>query len=256
MKESLVHRAALHILDATVPELPRRCIIRGAMTLFLPAILGAVLAGSQLVTQTAVAENRFEKAVRAYEASDRTAPPPQGAILLAGDSQFYRWKTLHEDLPGYTIINRGIDSFTTEDLVSFTNRLVLPYKPRLIVLHVGGNDVTTGRTPQQVLSAFQAFVHQVRAALPSVPIAFSSLTPGPGRWSQAAQRRQTNLLIKNYVATEPGLMFVDLWEAMLTPEGGPREELWVEDRIHPNHDGYLLRVKIMKPILGSPDQKP
>jgi lysophospholipase L1-like esterase len=225
------------------------------MSLFLPAVLSAVLVGATLQSQTAVTENRFEKSVRAYEASDRTAPPPQGAILLAGDSQFYRWKTLHEDLPGYTIINRGIDSFTTEDLVAFTNRLVLPYKPRLIVLHVGGNDVTNGKTPQQVLSAFQRFVQQVRAALPTVPIAFSSLTPGPARWNQADQRRQTNLLIKSYVAAEPGLMFVDLWDAMLTPEGRPREDLWVEDRIHPNHDGYLLRVKIMKPILGEPDQK-
>ncbi len=225
------------------------------MSLFLPAVMSAVLAGGTLLTQTAVTEDRFEKAVRAYEVSDRTAPPPQGAILLAGDSQFYRWKTLHEDLPGYTIVNRGIDSLTTEDLVSFIDRLVLPYKPRLIVLHVGGNDVTRGKTPEQVLSAFRTFVRQVRAALPGVPIAFSSLTPGPGRWNQAAQRTQTNLLIKNYVATEPGLTFVDLWDAMLTPEGKPREDLWVEDRIHPNHDGYLLRVKIMKPILGSPDQK-
>jgi hypothetical protein len=47
--------------------------------------------------------NRFEKNVAAYEAADKASPPPQGAILLLGDSQFYRWKTLAEDLPGYTI---------------------------------------------------------------------------------------------------------------------------------------------------------
>jgi lysophospholipase L1-like esterase len=225
------------------------------MTSLALAVLSTLLVGGRLQAQTAVAENRFENVVRAYEAADRTAPPPQGAILLAGDSQFYRWKTLHEDLPGYTIINRGIDSFTTQDLVFFAGRLVLPYKPRLIVLHVGGNDVNNGRTPEQVLSAFQAFVREVRAALPAVPIAFSSLTPGPGRWSQAALRKETNLLIKNYVATQPGLMFIDLWDKMLTPDGQPREDLWVEDRIHPNHAGYLIRVGIMKPLLGEPDQK-
>src|SRR5919205_2420858 len=81
-------------------------------------------------------ENRFEKNVRAYEAADKTKPPPAGAILLVGDSQFFRWKTLHEDLPGYTIINRGVDSFQFSDVIHFTGRIVLPYKPRLIVLHV------------------------------------------------------------------------------------------------------------------------
>ncbi len=29
-----------------------------------------------------------------------------------------------------------------------------------------------------------------------------------------------------------------------------------EDRVHPNHAGYLLRVQIMRPLLGEPDQKP
>jgi hypothetical protein len=41
------------------------------------------------------AENRFEKSMLAYEVADKTNVPPQNAILLAGDSQFYRWKTLH-----------------------------------------------------------------------------------------------------------------------------------------------------------------
>jgi hypothetical protein len=42
---------------------------------------------------------------------------------------------------------------------------------------------------------------------------------------------------------------------MLTADGKPREDLWVADRVHPNHAGYLLRVQIMRPILGEPDKK-
>jgi len=201
-------------------------------------------------------ENRFEKQVRLYEEGDRTNPPPQGAILLAGDSQFFRWKTYREDLPGYTIVNRGIDSFQTSDLVQFTERLVLPHRPRLIVLHVGGNDVHNGKSPERVLADFRAFVAKVRAVLPQVPIFFSSITPGPGRWDEAAQRKATNQVIKDYIATQPDLKFIDLWDAMLTPEGKPREDIWVEDRVHPNHAGYLIRVGIMRPLLGPPDHTP
>lgn len=200
-------------------------------------------------------ENRFEKNVLDYEAVDKINPPPKNAILLAGDSQFYRWKTVNEDLPGYTIINRGIDSFQTSDLVFFTDRLVLPYQPRMIILHVGGNDVHNGKSPAQIFEDFKEFVAKVRASLPDVPIAFSSITPGPGRWDEAGKRKETNTVIKNYIATQPHLLFIDLWDAMLTPDGKPREDLWVADRIHPNHEGYLLRVKIMRPVLGEPDKK-
>jgi lysophospholipase L1-like esterase len=187
-----------------------------------------------------------------YEAADRVTPPPKDAILFAGDSQFYRWKTIHEDLPGYTLINRGIDSFQFRDLLHYADRLVLPYAPRLIVLHVGGNDVHNGRTPAQVLEDFKNFVRRVRAKYPEVPIVYSSITPGPGRWDEAPQRRETNRVIREYVATRPDLKFVDLWDAMLTADGKPREDLWVEDRVHPNHAGYLLRVELTRPLLGAP----
>jgi lysophospholipase L1-like esterase len=225
-----------------------------AVALGVLTIAGAPAATSVRAQAAQAAPHRFEDNVRAYEEADKTDPPPAHAILLAGDSQFYRWKTLHEDLPDYTIVNRGIDSFQTSDLIYFADRLILRYAPRMIVLHVGGNDVNNGKTPDQILADFKTLVATVRTTLPDVPIAFSSITPGPGRWSQAAQRTQTNLVIKRYVATQKGLLFIDLWDAMLTPDGQPREDLWVADRIHPNHEGYLIRVRIMRPLLGPPDR--
>jgi hypothetical protein len=195
---------------------------------------------------------RFEKQVLAYEAEDRATAPPRGAILFAGDSQFFRWKTIHDDLPGYTLINRGIDSFQLRDMIHYVDRLTIPYQPRLIVMHVGGNDVHNGRTPAQVLDDFKTFVSLVRAKLPRVPIIFSSTTPGPARWDEAPQRIEANRVVREYIATQPDLKFVDLWDAMLTPAGKPREDIWVEDRVHPNHEGYLIRVELTRPLLGKP----
>jgi lysophospholipase L1-like esterase len=99
-------------------------------------------------------------------------------------------------------------------------------------------------------------VAKIRVVQPTVPIAFSSLTPGPGRREEFDPRKETNGVIKNYIASQPGLLFIDLWDAMLTPDGKPRQDLWVADGVHPNHAGYLLRVKIMRPILGEPEKRP
>jgi lysophospholipase L1-like esterase len=223
---------------------------RTLSTFAMAAILMSTSAASQ--AQNPVLQERFERQVQEYEAGDRKTPPPADAILFAGDSQFFRWKTIHEDLAGYTLINRGIDSFQLPDLIHFADRLVLAYRPRLIVLHVGGNDVHNGRTPEQLLADLQTFVAIVRARLPEVRIVYSSITPGPGRWDEAPQRVVANRAIQAYVATQKNLDFVDLWGAMLTPEGRPREDLWVEDRVHPNHAGYLIRANLTKPLLGPP----
>ena len=214
--------------------------------------LAGVWVATQARAQSPELAAKFERQVSEYQAADRATPPPRHAILFAGDSQFYRWKTIHEDLPGYTLINRGIDSFQFRDLIHYVDRLVIPYAPRLIVLHVGGNDVHNGRTPAQVLEDFRTFVRRVRAKLPGVRIVWSSITPGPGRWDEAPQRRETNRVMREYIATQPDLGYVDLWNAMLTPDGKPREDIWVEDRVHPNHAGYLIRVQLTRPFLAEP----
>lgn len=227
--------------------------------LALPLFCAVMLHGSLAIAQAPVAPattqaERFAAKVAEYEAEDRAHPPPKGAILFAGDSQFYRWKTIHEDLPGYTLINRGIDSFQLEHLIQYADRLVLPYQPRLIVLHVGGNDVHNGKSPERVLADFKTLVAKIRARYPAVRIVFSSLTPGPGRWDEAPQRVATNRVLRDYIATQPDLGFIDLWSPMLTTDGKPRDDLWVEDRVHPNHAGYLLRVQLTKPFLGAADR--
>ena len=198
---------------------------------------------------------RFAQRVAAYETLDQATPPPANAILLAGDSQFDRWTTFREDLSGYTVINRGIDSFRTGDLLQYVDRLVIRYKPRVVVLHVGGNDIHQGKTPEQLLADTRMLVTRIRAGLPGATIAWSSITPGPGRWDEAPQRMRANALIKAWISTEKGLSFIDLWDAMLTTDGTPREDLWVADRIHPNHEGYLIRVRLTTPVLGPPDRK-
>jgi lysophospholipase L1-like esterase len=246
----------LHPAFSISPMLyPLRRLAFLRMGLFV-SCLSASLGGFAQAQTSAPVNRQFEAVVNTYEAADKATPPPQGAILLAGDSQFYRWKTFHEDLAGYTVINRGVDSFQTSDVLHYADRIILPYKPRLIILHVGGNDVHTGKDAARILADFKALVAKIRTALPDVPIAFTSTTPSPARWAEADMRKATNKALKEYIATQKNLLFIDLWDAFLGPDGKPRTDLFVEDQIHPNHDGYLIRVKIMGPILGPPDRKP
>lgn len=198
--------------------------------------------------------NPFEEDIHLFEASDRTNPPHEGAILFVGDSTFTRW-AIEKDLPEYNVINRGFGGSEMSDLLYYTDRIVLPYKPRLIVVQEGGNDLHAGRTPEQLLADLRAFVAKVREALPDVPIAVGSINASPARWSEADIRKHANEIIKDFVASEKNLSFVDFFEPFLGEDGKPREELFVEDRVHPSALGYQLRANLMRPILGEPDDK-
>jgi lysophospholipase L1-like esterase len=218
-----------------------------AWLLFLAAALTALHGAPAQEPQ-----NRFEKAIVAFEAADQISPPPQDAILFVGDSQFTRWKTIHEDLKGYTVINRGFGGSRMSDLLHYVDRIVIPYRPRLIVVNEGGNDIHAGRTPEALLADFKAFVAKVQRALPHTRIALSGLQPSPARWEQADIRRRFNVMLRAYVATQENVVYVDLFDAYLGADGKPREDLFVADRLHHSAAGYAVRVRVMREILGEP----
>ena len=139
------------------------------------------------------------------------------------------------------------------DLLYFTDRVVLPYHPRLLIVTEGGNDLHSGRTPEQVLADFKAFVEKVRAALPEVPIIYNGLTPSPSRWSEVDTRKRANQMLRDYIATQKNVTFVDLFDAYLGADGKPRDELFVEDHLHHSAAGYQVRLKFLRPLLGPPD---
>src|SRR5262249_42713077 len=184
------------------------------------------------------ASEKGEKAIRAFEAADKESPPPAGAVLFVGASSVRLWKSLSKDFPKYNVINRGFGSSEIADSTRFADRIVIPYRPSAIVLHAGSNDLASGKTPQQVFDDFRAFVDKVQGALPDTPIAFLSINPTPLRWAQADKQKEANGLIQHYVAGKKGLAFIDLWDALLGPDGQPRTELHIKDRLHPNAAGY------------------
>src|SRR4051794_29914442 len=50
---------------------------------------------------------RWEKDIAAFEEKDRVNPPPKGAVLFVGASTIVRWKSLAQDFPDQTVLNRA-----------------------------------------------------------------------------------------------------------------------------------------------------
>ncbi len=187
---------------------------------------------------------KWEPEIRAFEASDRTNPPPKHATLFVGSSSIRLWKTLAKDFPGARVINRGFGGSRTADATALAERIVFPYEPRTIVFYEGDNDLAEGRTPEQVAADYQAFVQTVRARLPETRIAFISIKPSPIRWHLREKIESANRQIA--AMKGDGLAFIDIYPAMLGPDGKPREELFTADRLHMNDKGYRVWTEVVK----------
>lgn len=184
-----------------------------------------------------------------FAAEDAARPPPRGAVLFVGSSSIRLWKTLAGDFPGVAVINRGFGGSEIRDSTWYADRIVVPYKPRLIVLYAGDNDLASGRSPQQLHDDFLAFVKRVRRDLPSVPIVFVSCKPSPSRAQLLDAQREANALIRAEAAKQKRVAFVDVFTPMLDADGRPRAELFIEDRLHMNAAGYTIWRDAVAPYL-------
>ena len=193
--------------------------------------------------------SQWEPAIRAFETADLTTPPPKGGIVFIGSSSIRLWTSLGTDFPGMPVLNRGFGGSQLPEVTAYVDRIVTAYQPRQVIVYCGGNDIETGRTPVEVLSEYQALVRAIRAGSPEVRIAYISIAANPARWPQIEKVRAANQLIKEWTAADPRLTYIDVHAAMLTPDGLPKPDIFVDDRLHMNSKGYAIWRAIVGPHL-------
>ena len=189
--------------------------------------------------------------INAFLAADRTAMPPQGAVLFIGSSSIRMWETLAKDFPEIPVINRGFGGSFIRDSTLYAERIVIPYKPKMVVLCAGTNDLSYGnRDPEGAFEDYKAFVAKVHAALPDTRIVYLAVNPTVARWKQEAKNLELNFLIERYAyeTNSPKLKLnaIDPHAQFLTPDGKPQPALLREDGLHFNAEGYRLWLSLIK----------
>lgn len=202
-----------------------------------------------LLLALALIQAPFEADIQRFEASDAKNPPKPGGVVFVGSSSIVGWRTLATDFPGVNVINRGFGGSEVADSVRYAKRIVTPYKPSMVVMFAGSNDISAGKTPEKVVADFQEFVRIVRGELPRVRMAYISISPAPSRWGKIEQIKEANRLIREFCNSQDGLAFVDVFSLMLDAKGGPRPELFRADQLHMSPQGYAIWRRAVAPLL-------
>lgn len=197
----------------------------------------------------AAAPEKWTATIAKFLAADAARPPEQHAVLFIGSSSIVKWTTLARDFPGVPVINRGFGGSELSDTVFYADRIAIPYRPRLIVVYAGENDLQLGQSAQEVFASFQAFHRKIHAALPQTRIVYISIKPSPSRAKIRDKVIAANTLIAAECRRDPRLAFADVYTPMLDAKGEPRAELFVKDLLHLNATGYALWTPIVARFL-------
>lgn len=225
-------------------------LMKKALRYFLALLLLSFAAAGYVLWSIGNADS-WESSIRKFEAEDLAHPPKLGAILFVGSSSINFWHTLARDMEPLNVINRGFGGSQIAHVNHYAGRIVLPYRPRAIVLYAGDNDLSWpwSKSPQTVLNDFTRFVAIVHTGLPETWIYYISIKPCPARWSNWATVQQANRMIAEFASGQERVQFIDVTPPMLDAHGKVRGDLFRWDGLHLNSRGYALWTSIIKPIL-------
>jgi lysophospholipase L1-like esterase len=191
----------------------------------------------------------FAKEVEAFKRQDSVIPAPKNPILFVGSSSFQKWKDLANYFPGYTIVNRGFGGSNLIDVIRYAYDIIIPYQPKQVLIYAGDNDLAQGASVAEVVTRFKTLFQVIRLNLPNAMVDYVSIKPSPSRQNLMPKMKDANSQIKAFLATQKNTGFINVFTPMLNAEGKPIPEIFVEDRLHMNADGYAIWKKTILPYL-------
>jgi|ERR1700730_4999195 len=218
-------------------------MIRRFLLLLLLANTSLLLAQSQAPP--------FWNDIQNFKKLDSIHPPPKKAIVFVGSSSFTKWTNVQDDFPGYTIINRGFGGSSLPDVIRYSKDIIFAYQPKQVVIYCGDNDLAFSDTvtAQLVFNRFQQLFRSIRQNLPAASIAYVSIKPSPSRKHLMKKMEAANKLIKDFLKKNRNTAFIDVYHKMLNADGSPKKEIFIEDNLHMNANGYSIWQKAIKPYL-------
>jgi len=191
----------------------------------------------------------FANDILRFKKQDSIVPPVKNAILFVGSSSFAKWKDVADYFPGYIIVNRGFGGSTLLDVIRYAYDIIVPYQPKQVFIYAGDNDLAEGASVAEVVTRLKTLFQLIRINVPNATMDYISIKPSPSRENLMPKMKEANKQIEAFLKTQKNTGFINVFSPMLNADGQPKPEIFVEDRLHMNADGYAIWKKTILPYL-------
>jgi hypothetical protein len=190
----------------------------------------------------------WENDIQKFEQLDKSETYPKDAVLFAGSSSIKLWSTLENDMSPYPVIQRGYGGAKLSDFAVYADRIFAPHPCRAIVIFIA-NDITgseSDKSPKEVAALFRYVLQVIRQTHPDTPVFWIAITPTASRWEAWNEIQKANSRIKDICEQNKNTWFIRTDFAFLDKNGKPKTELFIDDKLHLNQQGYAIWTEIVK----------
>jgi len=193
---------------------------------------------------------RYQKDITNYQKENKRLKDLSCDVLFLGSSSINLWDTIYEDFAPLKLIRRSYGGATLRDMIYNYNTIAKGYTPKSIVLYVE-NDLGNhkeGVNAVKCFDLFRIFIDKLKKDYPNTPLIVVSLKPSQHKADQLKDQLLVNALLEEN-ATAQGYTYIDITKVMYDEAGNLRTDIFKEDNLHMNAEGYKLWTAILKPLL-------
>ncbi len=193
---------------------------------------------------------RYQKDITNYQKENKRLKDLSCDVLFLGSSSINLWDTIYEDFAPLKLIRRSYGGATLRDMIYNYNTIAKGYTPKSILLYVE-NDLGNhkeGVNAVKCFDLFRIFIDKLKKDYPNTPLIVVSLKPSQHKADQLKDQLLVNALLEEN-ATAQGYTYIDITKVMYDEAGNLRTDIFKEDNLHMNAEGYKLWTAILKPLL-------
>ena len=213
---------------------------------------------------------KFDDRIAKYEA----VPVVTDKILFYGHSLFTRCSfiTSCQENPmleqevrmkdgSQAIVNHGFGTSSADDLLYYYHRMVLPYKPRALVLATFSNDIGYGYGVKDIMEILARIVQWAQADFPGIRVYCFNVYPtlkNKGLKNAATRaRKEYNEYLEIFCNRTENCIYVPMEKQAFFYEKEEdigdydkiREDIFYTDQVHLNPEGYRLFMDFVRELL-------
>ena len=188
----------------------------------------------------------YESKAKNYEA--KALEEESYHVMLAGSSSIEFWTSSKEDMDPIISYNHGIGGTTIEQWNdSLNQRLVYPYKPKMVVYYVGINNVINSKQDATTIwNNLETFLNNTHANMPDTKVQYIMMNLIPGYKTYWGVINEVNGNLVEYQKSNTWLTLINPGEALLKANGEPNAAYFRTDGLHLSYYGYVVWGEIIK----------
>lgn len=166
-------------------------------------------------------------------------------LVLLGSSSFRFWPETDTVFSHFDVVNAGFGGSCFQDAWRLRDTLIYALNPDVLMIYEGDNDVHDHIPLDDIMATASLLLEEVSVKMPNLDVVVVAPKASPARYHLKAAYLELNASLR-LLAMDHGAHWVDFWDVQHREDGTLRDDLFIEDHLHLNNEGYAVWVRELR----------